>query len=80
MPANNPIVSGVHVSAYQGEGEGGSVAASNSGSGGGTPTSVIHAPNAYRNPMVALMVFGLLILILFWIAGFKFVVSASAGR
>jgi hypothetical protein len=41
---------------------------------------IIHAPGAYRNPMVALMVFGLLILILFWIAGFKFYASASAGR
>jgi hypothetical protein len=76
MPAANPIVQGVHVAAYGGEG-GGDVAAP---SGGAGFTSVIHAPNAYRNPMVALMVFGLLVLILFGMAGFKFVVSASAGR
>lgn len=68
------------MAAYGAGGGGGDVAAPSSGGGGGDATSVIHAPNAYRNPMVALMVFGLLILILFWIAGFKFVVSASAGR
>lgn len=77
MPASNPIVQGVHVSAFGGEGGGAPVAASNENDG---YTDVIHAPGAYRNPMVALMAFGLLILILFWVAGFKFVVSASAGR
>lgn len=76
MPANNPIVQGVHVAAYNGE-AGGPVPSSSSQ---GTPTSVSNAIGAYRNPMVALMFVGLLVLILFWIAGFKFVVSASAGR